>query len=170
MMRWIGAVLIVLCSGLLSMNEVLRSRQRIRALRELMYAMSDLRTELTERRTPLPELLEKLGVREKQPAAELFCAASINLSRRELPFSAAWEMALRETESLCLLPEEMLALENLGRILGKSGTVQQTDAILAAEKKLALFLELEEKEHLRKSRLRAALGAGAGATLAILLL
>jgi stage III sporulation protein AB len=132
--------------------------------------MGDMRTELTERRTPLPELLEKLGEREKQPAAEFFCAASVNLSRRELPFAAAWEMALRETEPLCLLPEELQAMENLGRILGKSGAAQQTDVILAAEKKLTLFLELEEKEHLKKSRLRAALGAGAGAVLAIMLL
>ena len=170
MLRWMGAVLIVLSSGLISMNEVIRSHQRIRALKALSEALTAMRGELSERHIPLPELSEHLALRQKQPAAEFFGTVSVNLLRRELPFSAAWEMALRETEPLCLLPEEQQAMENLGRKLGRSGLAQQTEAILATEKKLALFLELEEREHMKKSRLRAALGVGAGAMLAILLL
>ena len=170
MLRWTGAALIVLSSALISMNAVLRSRQRIRALGVLTQALAAMRTELEERHTPLPELTEKLATRQMQPASEVFGAVTVNLLQRELPFSAAWEMALRETEPLCLLPEERQTMENLGRQLGKSGAVRQGEAILAAEKKLDLFLQLEEKEHLKKSRLRAALGAGAGAMLAILLL
>ena len=170
MLRWVGASLLVLSSMLISMNAVVRSRQRIRSLRILLEALQDMGTELAERRTPLPELMEKLAARLKQPAAEFFSSAAVNLSRRELPFSLAWEMALKETEPLCLLPEERQAMENLGRQLGKSGLRQQTEAISAAEKKLALFLDLEERERMKKNRLRAALGAGAGAMLAILLL
>ncbi len=170
MLRWACASLVVLCSALLSMNEVVRSRQRIRALRSLLEALSAMRGELTQRHTPLPELLEKLTSRQTQPAAEFFGAAAVNLVRRELPFAAAWEMALKETEPLCLLPEERQAMENLGRQLGRSGLKEQAEAILSAEKKLALFLELEERERMKKNRLRAALGAGAGAMLAILLL
>ncbi len=170
MVRWVGAALIVLSSALISMNAVIRSRQRIRALQVLTEALGAMRGELTERRTPLPELTERLASHQKQPAAEFFSAVTVNLLRRELPFSTAWEMALRETEPLCLLPEEQQVMENLGRQLGRSGASQQGEAILAAEKKLALFLQLEEREHLKKSRLRAALGAGAGAMLAILLL
>ena len=170
MLRWVGAALVVLSSALISMNEVIRSRQRIRSLRVLMESLGAMRTLLTERRMPLPELAERLSARQKQPAAEFFGTVTVNLLRRELPFSTAWEMTLRETEPLCLLPEEQQALENLGRQLGRSGAEQQAEALLAAEKKLALFLELEEREHLKKSRMRAALGAGAGAMLAILLL
>lgn len=170
MLRWVGAALLVLSSTMISMNALIRSRQRIRALRALIEAMSAMRTELTERRTPLTDLTERLAVRQRQPAAEFFGAVTVNLIRRELPFSAAWEMALRETEPLCLLQEEQQAMENLGRQLGRSSASQQAEAILAAEKKLTLFLDLEEREHMKKSRLRAALGAGAGAMLAILLL
>jgi stage III sporulation protein AB len=170
MLRWFGAALVVLSSGLISFNEVIRSRQRIRALRVLSEALAAMRTVLAEKHMPLPELTEHLAARQKQPAAEFFSAVTVNLLRRELPFSAAWEIALRETEPLCLLPEERQALENLGRQLGRSGADRQTEAILATEKKLALFLELEEREHMKKSRLRAVLGAGAGAMLAILLL
>ena len=170
MLRWVGAALLVLSSTMISMNAVLRSRHRIRALQALIEALGVMRTELTERPMPLTDLTERLAVRQRQPAAEFFGAVAVNLIRRELPFSTAWEMALRETEPLCLLREEQQAMENLGRQLGRSSASQQTEAILAAEKKLALFLELEEREHMKKSRLRAALGAGAGAMLAILLL
>ena len=170
MLRWFGAALVVLSSGLISMNEVIRSRQRIRALKVLAEALAAMRGELSERHMPLPELTEHLAARQKQPAAEFFGAVTVNLIRRELPFSTAWEMALRETEPLCLLPEERQAMENLGRQLGRSGVAEQADAILSAEKKLALFLELEERERMKKNRLRAAIGAGAGAMLAILLL
>lgn len=170
MLRWVGAALIVLSSALISMNSVVRSRQRIRALEALTQALNEMCAELTDRRTPLPELTERLASRQKQPAAEFFGAVTFNLLRRELPFYAAWEMALRETEPLCLLPEERQAMENLGRQLGRSGAGLQEEALLAAEKKLALFLQLEESEHLKKGRIRAALGAGAGAMLAILLL
>ena len=168
MLRWFGAVLVVLSSGLISMNEVIRSRQRIRALKVLVEALAAMRGELSARHMPLPELTEHLAARQKQPAAEFFGAVTVNLLRRELPFSAAWEMALRETEPLCLLPEERQAMENLGRQLGRSGLDRQTEAILAAEKKLGLFLELEERGHMKKSRLRAAMGVGAGAAVAVL--
>ena len=129
-----------------------------------------MRAELEERRTPLPELMERFAIRQKQPAAEFFSAVTVNLVRRELPFFAAWDMALKETEPLCLLPEELQAMENLGRQLGRSALAQQSEAILVAEKRMELFLELEEQERMKKNRLRAALGAGAGAMLAILLL
>ena len=66
--------------------------------------------------------------------------------------------------------EERQVMENLGRQLGKSGIGQQSESIKAAESKLALFVELEERERMKNNRLRAALGAGAGAMLAILLL
>ncbi len=170
MLRWMGAVLLVLSSGFISMNEVIRSHQRIRALKALSEALAAMRGELLERHVPLPDLAERLALRQKQPAAEFFGTVAFNLLRRELPFSAAWEMALRETEPLCLLPEERQALENLGAVLGRGGAAEQGEALRRAEKQLELFLDLEEKERMKRNKVRAALGAGAGVMLAILLL
>ena len=90
MLRWFGAVLVVLSSGLISMNEVIRSRQRIRALRVLAEALAAMRGELSERHMPLPELTEHLAARQKQPAAEFFGAVTVNLLRRELPWAVSW--------------------------------------------------------------------------------
>lgn len=170
MLRWLGAALLVLCSSLLSMNAVLRSRQRIRGLEALIQGLRTMEGELRHRRTPLPELMLCLSSEAAQPAAELFSLAAMNLTRRELPFAAAWEMALKEAEDLYLLPEEHRALDALGRILGKSPAQEQEEAIRNTEQRLRLFLELEQREHLKKSRVRAAVGAGAGVMLAILLL
>ena len=86
MLRWAGAALVVLSSALISMNAVIRTRQRIRALRVLAEALGAMRAELADRRTPLPELTERLASRQKQPAAEFFGAVTVNLLRRELPF------------------------------------------------------------------------------------
>ena len=43
MLRWVGAALVVLSSALISMNEVIRSRQRIRSLRVLMESLGAMR-------------------------------------------------------------------------------------------------------------------------------
>ena len=170
MLRWFGAVLLVLSSAMLSMNAVLRSRQRIRGLEAMAEGLQRMEGEIASRHTALPELMQRLSAEARQPAAEFFSLVSLNLNRRELPFSTAWEMALKETESLCLLPEENQALDVLGKTLGKSAAEEQQEAIRRTEKKLQLFQELEQKEHLKKNRVRAAAGAGAGVMLAILLL
>ena len=68
------------------------------------------------------------------------------------------------------LRSEEQALENLGAVLGRGGAAEQGEALRRAEKQLELFLDLEEKERMKRNKVRAALGAGAGVMLAILLL
>lgn len=170
MIRWLGAALLVLSASLLGINGYLRSCQRQRALKALVTGLGALRSELTALKTPLPELLGRLGATQPQPAGEFFGEAAARLRRRSTGLSDAWEAAVKNGESLCLRPEEEQALVDLGRMLGKSGAEAQGEAILRAEKKLELFLELEEREYMKQSRVRAAVGAGAGVMLAILLL
>lgn len=170
MLKWLGAILVVSCSSLLSMSRVLRSRQRVRALRALLDGLCLLRGELSASAPPLPALLVSLSQKAPQPAAELFGAAAEHLQREEKPFSAAWELALDETESLLLLPEERQALLTLGAVLGRNSTGEQCTEAQRTEAKLRLFLELEEKERMKQSKVYAAVGTGAGAMLAILLL
>ena len=92
------------------------------------------------------------------------------LVKRELPVSAAWERAVGELDPLLLRPEERQALLALGHVLGRSGAAEQAEAIRGAEERLRLFTELDEKECMKRSRVRAAVGTGAGVMLAILLL
>lgn len=169
-MKWLGAMLTLLCSALLGGSSILHCRQRVRALRALIQGLGQMRAELNELYTPMPELLRRLAERCEQPASELFAAAAYGMEKRHIPFSAAWELSLKDTESLALLPEEERALASLGGVLGRSSAAQQGEALLRTEKRLELFLELEQKERLRQSRVKAAVGAGAGIMLVILLL
>ena len=170
MLKWLGAILVVSCSAFLSMGQVLHSRQRVRALNALLDGLCLLRGELSASAPPLPALLISLSRSAPQPAAELFGAAAENLQREERSFPEAWEKAISETESLSLLPEERQTLLTLGAVLGRSTAEEQCAAAQRTEAKLRLFLELEEKERMKQSRVYAAVGTGAGAMLAILLL
>ena len=170
MLKWMGALLVVSCSSLLSMSRVLRSRQRVRALNALLDGLCLLRGELSASAPALPALLISLSRKATQPAAELFGAVAEHLQRDEQSFSSAWELALGETESLLLLPEEHQALLTLGAVLGRNSAAEQCAEVQRTEAKLRLFLELEEKERMKQNRVYAAVGTGAGAMLAILLL
>lgn len=170
MLKWFGAILVVSCTSFLSMSRVLRSRQRIRALNALLDGLCLLREELTVAAPPLPALMFSLSRNAPQPAAELFGAAAEHLQRQERSFSEVWELALDETESLALLPEERQALLTLGAVLGRNSTASQCAETQRTEAKLRLFLELEEKERMKQNKVYAAVGTGAGAMLAILLL
>ena len=170
MLRWFCAAVVVLCSALLSMNEVLRSRERLDGLHALTEALGMLRGELTSLRAPLPELLHLMAGRCRGPAVLVFQETEKNVTKRELPVSAAWERAVGELEPTLLRPEERQALLALGRVLGRTGSAEQAEAIRSAEERLRLFTELEEKECVKRGRVRAAVGTGAGVMLAILLL
>jgi len=169
-LRWFCAAVVVLCSALLSMNEVLRSRERLEGLRALTDALCMLREALTNLRSPLPDLLRLLADRCRGPAARVFLETERNLVKREQPVSVAWEKAVMALDPLLLRPEERQALLALGHILGRSGSAEQAAAIRNAEERLRLFTELEDKECMKRSRVRAAVGTGAGIMLAILLL
>lgn len=170
MLRILGAVLIVGCSTLLGVGVSSRSRQRIRALRSLLESLPRLKAELEGLLTPLPTLLALLTREAAQPASELYGAAALKMEKKALSFRAAWEQAVEETEALCLLPEELRALRALGAVLGRSDAATQAAAVDRTVKQLSLFLELEEKDRTGKNRVHAALGAGAGVMLALLLL
>ncbi len=170
MLKWLGAFMVVFCSCCIGADRVLHSRQRIRSLNALLDGLNLLRCELETDAPAMPKLLERLSQNAPQPAAELFGAAAEHLRKRELPFSVIWEIAVRETDSLLLRAEERQALLTLGQVLGKSGTEAQCREVQRTEARLKLFLELEQGERLKRNRVYAAVGAGTGLMLAIMLL
>lgn len=170
MVKALGAVLVVSCCTLLGLATVGRSGQRLRSLGSLLSALDQMKAELEDLLPPLPDLLGSLRLRAEQPAAEFFSRVIWLTEKKRLPFRNAWEQAAEETDALCLRPEETKALAALGAVLGRYDPETQCAAVERARLRLALFRELEEKDKARKNRLSAALGAGAGITLAILLL
>ncbi len=170
MVRILGAVLVVGCCSLLGLVTAGRSAQRLRSLRSLLSALEQMKAELSELLMPLPELMLGLRLRAEQPAAEFFAQVGWLTEKKRLPFRTAWEQAAEETESLCLRPEETKALSALGAVLGRYDAETQSAAVERTIRQLTLFRELEEKDRARRNKVSAALGLGAGITLAILLL
>ena len=170
MLRWFCAAVVVLCSALLSMNEALRCRERVEGLHALREALGMLRDALVSLRAPLPELLRLVAGRCREPASLIFLGTERYMDQKELSVSEAWEKAVNDLDPGLLRPEEHKALLALGRVLGRSGSAEQAEAIRGAEERIRLFTELEEKECAKRSRIRAAVGTGAGVMLAILLL
>ena len=170
MVKAAGALLVVSCCTLLGLVTAGRSAQRLRSLRSLLAALDLMKAELAARLAPLPELMLDLRLRTEQPAAEFFSQVNWLTEKKHLPFRSAWEQSLEETEALCLRPEELKALSALGEVLGRYDAETQCAALERALQRLSLFRELEEKDKARKNRVSAVLGAGAGITLAILLL
>lgn len=168
MVKALGALLVVCCCALLGLVTAGRSAQRLRSLRSLLAALDQMKAELEGLLTPLPELL--LRLQTEQPASEFISRVSWLAEKKRLPFRSAWEQAAEETEALCLRPEETKALAALGAVLGRYDAETQCAALERCRQRLSLFRELEEKDRARKNRLSAALGAGAGVTIAILLL
>lgn len=171
MLRWLAAAVIVGVCTLLGVNASGRSRQRVKALTGLISSLEIMKSEISSSLTPLPEIIKLLREQTREPAAELYrrCYELMN-TRRARAFRETWRRALSESDSLCLLDEEEQALLELGMLLGRYEPQQQSEAIDRTQKRLELFLQLEEKEQAEKSRISAALGAGAGITLAMILL
>ena len=170
MVKALGAVLVVSCCTLLGLVTVGRSHQRLRSLGSLIAALDQMKAELEDLLPPLPDLLGSLRLRAEKPAAEFFAQVLWLTEKKRIPFRDAWERAAEETDALFLRREETQALSALGAVLGRYDPEAQCAAVERARQRLALFRELEEKDKARKDRLSAALGAGAGITLAILLL
>lgn len=170
MVKILGALLVVGCCSLLGLATASTSALRLRSLRSLLAALDLMKAELEGLLTPLPELIPALRLRSEQPAAEFFAQVAWLTEKKHLPFRSAWEQAVEDTESLCLRPEEARALSALGAVLGRYDAETQAAAVERTRQRLSLFRDLEEKDRSRKNRVSAALGAGAGITLAILLL
>ena len=170
MVKALGALLVVSCCTLLGLVTVGKSNQRLRSLGSLLAILDQMKAELEGLLPPLPDLLGSLRLRAEQPAAEFVSQVMWLTEKKHLPIRDAWERASLETDSLCLRPEETKALAALGEVLGRYDAETQCAAVERTRQRLALFRELEEKDRARKNRLSAALGAGAGITLAILLL
>lgn len=169
MLRALGAGVIIICCTLLGLNATGRSRQRVKALSGLIASFEIMKSEICSGLTPLPELMKLLSEQSAQPAAGLY-RRCLGMTGGRRSFREVWRQAISESDELCLLDEEEQTLLELGLTLGRYEAEEQRPAIDKAQKRLELFLSIEEKEQANKKRVSTALGAGAGIMLAILLI
>ena len=169
-LRILGAALVAL--GGYALGALLRGRLYAAAdrLSALCTALLLLRGEITERRTPLPELAARLRDEGPEPCRAWFRALAQSL---EAPtgerFSSLWRRTLTESGPP-LGEQERETLCRLGLSLGRYDAPEQALAIDRCLTALSLAQRRAEDAAREKGRLCTGLGLALGLLLAVLLL
>jgi stage III sporulation protein AB len=95
MIRFIGAILITLGTAAWGFLGVYRLRARVRSLQALSSALGVMKSEICDRLTPMPELLNNMAGEATYPAGLLFKNASESSAAiGTKPFSSIWSQAV----------------------------------------------------------------------------
>ena len=167
MIRALGAALVAFGALWAGWRAVEELRGRVRAAEAVIDGLELLEQELWERGTALPELLEDLSSRTREPASALFsrCARACRELDRA-PFGDSWRRLTAELAELS--PEGRAALLPLGEVLGRYVADGQRAALKRAEEALERERERAEKERDRMGRVYQTLSLAGGAFLVIL--
>lgn len=167
----LGAVLITAATTAVGLSSAGRLKTRVRSLSSLITGLDLMRSEISTRLTPIPEILELLAREAAEPARGFFLSCLVKQKKlRGKPFSAAWRAALSECAELELRENEMQTLLELGGALGRYDAERQAEAIAKTRSRMETFLAAAEGERDREGKTRALLGAAAGAAIVIILI
>ena len=157
-----GAILLITAGGYAGFSVLEHLRTALRSAETILDASRDMRTEILCHRTPLPQLLERLGARYPRlfPDAENAC-----MLVREFSFLSVWTASIRCAALPKVLEEPLL---RLGTQLC-SGT-EPEQALDALDASVRLVRDALREKDRAAVRLYPSLGLAAGGLLAVLLL
>ncbi len=171
MIKFAGALLIIAGTAAIGGRSALRYRNRVRSLESLVSALGLMRSEICDRLTPMPELLEMLSREAGQPASRLFANVSRRMSELGArPFPDIWRQAVSDTPELLLSGREEACLSELGFSLGRYDVPQQRAAITYTARRMSDYAAAAERERSSNSRLHAFLGVAAGVLAVVVLI
>ncbi len=171
MLKIVGAMMVISCCSIIGMGFAAGLKTRTKCLTGLISALTIMKSEICDLLTPMPELLNMLAEQSGAPAKTFFenCLTYLKEGRTS-SFSKAWEYAARETVSMQLTPDEVLALSELGMSLGRYAIDDQRTALPRTINKLEVYLARAEEEKRSKGKVCAAMGISAGLMIAIIML
>lgn len=171
MIQVVGAVLITAGTGAWGIMSVIRLRQRVASLQALSSAIGVMKSEICDRLTPMPELLDMLSDEAAYPSSQLFKNASEKMTELgSRPFSFIWNQAVKSTPELMLTQAEEVVLTQLGQCLGRYDVGEQRSALQYAQRRLDDLTRRAENDRDRNSKVHAFLGISAGLFAMIILL
>lgn len=157
-----GAVFLIAAGAYAGFSALEKVRSLLGCTETLLAALRDMRTEILYHRTPLPQLLERLG---KRYPAVFSHAENTSELVREFSFFAVWSASIRCSSIPKALEEPLL---RLGEQLCSGADPEQM--LTALEENVSYVRSsLREKEQTAR-RLYPSLGIAAGCILAVLLL
>lgn len=147
-------------------------RERVSLLEEFIKMTRALKTEMTYKLDPLPELLKKMG-KQKKDSAHLVCAeaAKIYEERKICRLSEAWEESIKKIYiNSSLLPEDIKIMTEIGANLGISSSQSQEEFLCMHIEELKGNLNDAINESRTKGKMFTGMGFVAGITIVILII
>ena len=171
-MSVVVAILIIGATAAVGLSSVWRMGARIRVLSGLIAAVETMKSEICDRMTPIPELLEQLAREADAPVDQLFHRAIREMGDIGIQsFYFIWKAAVEgASPALELTKEERQALIDLGRTLGRYDTEQQRDAFVYTLRRLESHLRRAEEERAKRGRVHAVMGVAVGVFVVIILI
>lgn len=164
-MRLWGAVLIVAGAALLGMCAVRQLKQREKNLQELIAGLEIVQRELSNRLTPIPELLMQASEQTAGEIAVFFrcCAEEIKC----MDGKTFWTIWKKNLNSLHLERTDRETLERLGGVLGRYDDEVQCQSIEKAIKRLEGLRQQAAVRSVQLGKVYTVLSLAGGALLVI---
>ena len=167
----LGAILIICGTGGWGVLGVLRLRRRCRILSELTGMIGAVRSEITTRLTPVPELISRLAGESPEPVSLFLKHVEERLvDIGVLTLYSIWEEALINTPELSLLQDELDALKEVPRALGRYDLEEQRLSLSRTERQFEQFLQRAENIRERDSKIKGFIGLAAGVFIVLILI
>ncbi|WP_276351964.1 stage III sporulation protein SpoIIIAB [Cohnella caldifontis] len=172
MIRFAGAMLVLLAGTLIGYAQAARFAARPRQIRQLIHALQRLETEIQYGQTPLPEALARLAGVVPEPVSGLFANIAGQLEQRAGPtVREIWERAIAGGWSrTAMKTPEREALARLGATLGGSGREDQLKHVRLAMLQLQAEETAAREEQQRYEKMSRSLGVLGAALVVIVLL
>ncbi|HEE9844915.1 TPA: stage III sporulation protein SpoAB [Clostridium perfringens] len=164
-------LIIVLLSSLIGYLYGEGFRNRLSQLRELKRALIDFENDIVYTYTPLPESIESIALKAKNPIKELFNEISFKLKNNEVEnvYMAFKESINEHKKEMNLRNKDFEILLDLSKSLGETNVEGQIKIFNLAKEKLDIELEIAEDECNKNTKVYRYLGVAVGAMIAIFL-
>ena len=170
MIHLIGGAMLLCASTALGFGAAGVLKERVRELEGLLLSLKTMELELSGKRTPLPELIQKVKNCSRGQITQLYLLCEEYLKESEgTAFSDLWKKAVDKAE-LHLNDREITVLYEIGNVLGRYDSKSQCDALNAIQTRLTSFLEEANEHNSRMGRVYGTLGVATGALLMIILI
>lgn len=171
MLKILGAIFVIGGTAAWGAANVIKLRRRCRILRELTGAVGAIRSEITTRLTPVPELITRMTHETDEPVSLFFKNVEERLpDLGVLTLYDIWEEALINTPELSLFEDELDALKEVPRALGRYDLEEQRLALSRTERRLEQFLQRAQETRERDSRTKGFIGVAVGIFIVLLLI
>jgi len=137
--------------------------RRVDTLHALITALETMKSEICDRMTPLPELIDDLAAETSSYAGRFFQYLKEGMGELGIrQFSFLWKDALDRALYPELDEAERKALSDLGRSLGRYDIEEQRQAISYTQKRLEAYVKSAEEAKRTQGKMHAVLGLTSG--------